>query len=330
MQKTILVQRWVTLIGLALLGVKFVAYFATHSVAILTDALESIVNVVAGFITLYGLHIAAKPRDANHPYGHGKAEFLSSGIEGALVMVAGILIVLEAAKKLLHPTPVAQLDLGMALVAACGVINFAAGKLALNTSKKYNSIAIGATGRHLISDAISSIGLIAGLLLMHATGWLWLDAAVALLFAAIVIVTGAKIVRRSVAGIMDEADEIILQRMVSTLNKQRRPEWIDFHNLRIIKYGNALHLDCHMTLPWYLNVHEAHQEIDHLALIVRQEFDDTLELFVHTDGCQPFGCNICSMQKCTVREQPFLKQVEWTIDNIFQNQKHSIANAQPR
>ena len=326
MQKTIAVQRWVTLVGVALLGLKFTAYFMTHSVAILTDALESIVNVVAGFITLYSLYIAAKPRDANHPYGHGKAEFLSSGIEGALIFVAGIFIVIEAVNKLLHPTPTAKLDLGIALIALCGVVNFVAGKIAINTGKTHNSLAISATGKHLVSDAISTAGLVAGLMLMYATHWVWVDAVVALVFAGIIMVTGWQIVRQSIAGIMDEADESILKRMVTILNSQRRPQWIDFHNLRVIKYGNALHLDCHITLPWYLNMHQAHHELDELAVIVRKEFDDSLELFVHTDGCLPFGCNICNMPNCAERQHPFLSQVEWTIDNIFQNQKHSIAN----
>lgn len=327
MNKTISVQRWVTITGVILLVLKFFAYYITHSVSILTDALESIVNVVAGFITLYSLYIAAKPRDADHPYGHGKAEFISAAVEGALIFVAGIFIIVEAINNLIHPKEINALDYGILIVAFSGLINLFAGLIAVKTGKKNNSMAITATGKHLISDAISTAGLIVGLLLIFFTKAKWIDSAVALLFSVVIMYTGVQIVRKSIAGIMDEADVEILQRMVMVLNKHRRPQWIDLHNLRVIKYGSGLHLDCHLTLPWYLNMHEAHAELDELAKNVRNEFDDSLELFVHTDGCMPFSCQLCTVENCTVRLHDFEKKIEWTIDNIFQNEKHSLSIA---
>jgi Predicted Co/Zn/Cd cation transporters len=130
------IQRWITLVGVVLLLLKFAAYYLTHSVAILTDALESIVNVVAGGISLYSLYVAAKPRDKDHPYGHGKAEFLSAGVEGTLIAVAGVWIMYEAIQKLLHPSPVHQLDFGIVLIAISGVVNYFAGMIAENTGRK--------------------------------------------------------------------------------------------------------------------------------------------------------------------------------------------------
>ena len=310
-----------------MLAIKFIAYYLTHSVAILTDALESIVNVVAGFISLYGLYVAARPRDPGHPYGHGKAEFLSAGIEGTLIFIAGIFIIIESVDKLLHPLPIQKLDTGIILIAVSGVINFIAGKIAINTGKKNNSLAITATGKHLVSDSVSTAGLIIGLLILYFTKVKWIDSAVAMLFGGIIIYTGIKIMRTSVAGIMDESDNTLIDRLVVLLNKNRRPNWIDMHNLRVIKYGSSLHLDCHVTMPWYLNLDEAHVEVDELASLVKTEFGDAFELFVHTDGCLQFSCRICTKTDCQVRKHPFEKLVEWDSDNIFQNKKHGLANA---
>jgi cation diffusion facilitator family transporter len=201
--RTIKVQKWVTITGVLLLIIKFVAYYLTHSVAILTDALESIVNVVAGFITLYSLYIAARPRDANHPYGHGKAEFLSAGIEGTLIFLAGIFIIIESVDKLLHPLPIQKLDTGIILIAVSGVVNFVAGYIAVRTGKKFNSLGITATGKHLISDSISTAGLIVGLLILFFTKWKWIDSAVAIIFGNVIIFKGIKNIRSSVAGIKD-------------------------------------------------------------------------------------------------------------------------------
>ena len=108
------------------------------------------------------------------------------------------------------------------------------------------------------------------------------------------------------------------------LNENRKENWVDLHNLRVIKYGSILHIDCHLTVPWYLNLHEAHWEIDALAELIRKEFGESLELFVHTDGCLPFSCQICDKENCQVRKDNFVKQIEWTLANISQNKKHEL------
>jgi divalent metal cation (Fe/Co/Zn/Cd) transporter len=122
---------------------------------------------------------------------------------------------------------------------------------------------------------------------------------------------------------MDEADEELLGKMVGLLQANRRDEWIDLHNLRIIKYGSTLHLDCHLTVPWYLNVNEAHQEIDRLNKLVNADFGGSIELFVHTDGCLDFSCEICQKKDCTVRKAMFKQTLEWTVKNISDNYKHN-------
>lgn len=310
-----------------LLLVKFIAYSLTHSVAVLTDALESIVNVVAGFIGLYSLHVAAKPRDIDHPYGHGKAEFVSAAIEGTLVLSSGGIIIYNAVRNLIVPHLITAIDTGILLVGSTAVLNWIMGFVAYQKGKKTGSLALQASGRHLQTDSYSTVGVIAGLLLITITGQVWIDSVVAIIFGGYVIYTGYKIVRTSLAGIMDEADMILLTRMVALLNLNRQHNWIDMHNLRVIKYGNVLHVDCHLTVPWYLNVHQAHEEIDHLASLIRKDFGESLELFVHSDGCLYFQCHICRKEDCPVRQHHFKQDIVWTVDNILHNQKHGLEDA---
>ena len=323
-QQNLNLQKWVAGISVVLLAVKIVAYYATHSVSILTDALESIVNIMAGFVGLFSLYVAAKPKDMDHPYGHGKAEFISAAVEGTMIGSAGAIILYKAGKNLFHPVELHQLGFGTWLVAAAAAVNFITGYFCLRTGRKNNSLALIASGKHLQSDTLSSLGIIIGLILLSLTGYVWIDGAVAILIGLIIIYTGYRILRRSIAGIMDEADVKLLTRMVQILNANRRENWVDLHNLRVIMFGNVLHIDAHLTVPWYLDVHQAHAEIDALGALVRKEFGESLELFVHSDGCLPFSCKICDKKDCKVRNHSFEKRITWTLDNISQNKKHGL------
>ena len=318
------IQKWVAAISVILLVIKFIAYYLTQSVAVLTDAMESIVNVAAGFIGLYSLYIAAKPRDINHPYGHGKAEFLSAAVEGTLILSAGALIIYKAVQHLIFPVNITSIDQGIFLVGATAVINLAMGLIGVRFGKTNQSLALIASGRHLISDSYSTFGIIVGLLLILFTKLFWIDSAIAMLFGLFIIYTGYRILRRSIAGIMDEADEELLTRMIQLLNLNRRENWIDLHNLRVIKYGSVLHVDCHLTLPWYLNVQEAHAEIEALGALIKTEFGELLELFVHSDGCLYVQCPICIKANCPVRHHPLEKKIEWTLENILKDKKHQL------
>jgi cation diffusion facilitator family transporter len=317
-------QKWVVTIAVILFILKVIAWVLTSSVAILTDALESTVNVIAGFIGLYSLYVAAKPRDEDHPYGHGKAEFLSAAVEGTLINIAGLVIIYEAVNNFIHPKPLSKLDYGIVLVAVTALINFVVGYIAVKKGRKNNSLALIASGKHLQSDTWSTLGLIIGLVLILVTGKVWIDSAVAIIFACIILYTGYHILRSSVAGIMDEADKELLKKMLHLLNAHRRENWIDLHNLRIIKYGGTLHIDCHLTIPWYLNVIEAHKEVEELGSLIRKEFGDAIEMFVHTDPCLDFSCPICTKENCTVRRHQFEKRMEWTLTDILSDRKHRL------
>lgn len=318
------VQKWVATISVLLLITKFVAYYFTHSVSILTDALESIVNVAAGFIGLYSLYVAAKPRDRDHPYGHGKAEFLSAAIEGTMILIAGVVIIYKAIEQIIYPVALSKLDLGIWLVASTAVVNFVMGSICLRIGKKNNSLALTASGKHLQTDTWSTFGIIGGLILLYFTGYKWIDSVLAIGISLFIMITGYRIIRRSVAGIMDEADEKLLTEVVNLLNSNRQKNWVDMHNLRVIKYGIVMHIDCHLTVPWYLNVNEAHAEIDILAGLVKQKFGESVELFVHSDGCLSFQCHICNKQDCPVRQHNFEKKIVWTLENISKDKKHQL------
>ena len=321
-------QRTIAIASSALLIAKFWAYYLTHSVSILTDALESIVNVVAGFIGLYSLYVSAKPRDIDHPYGHGKAEFISAAVEGTMVLIAGVLIVYNAVKNLFYPVTIRELDTGIYLIAGTAVVNWTLGAISLRQGRKHNSLALVASGKHLQTDTYSTLAIIAGLILITFTGLLWIDSVVAAGFGLFIVYTGYRILRVSLAGIMDEADMELLERLVALLAKNRHDNWVDLHNLRVIKYGNLLHVDCHLTVPWSLNVHQAHAEIDTLAGLIRGEFGETLELFVHSDGCLYFQCHICKKMDCPVRQHAFKHAIEWNLDNALQNEKHGYKESE--
>jgi cation diffusion facilitator family transporter len=322
------VQQWVVAIAIFLFIIKIAAFFITHSVAVLTDALESTVNVVAGFVGLYSLLIAYKPRDREHPYGHGKAEFLSAAVEGTLIFIAGLIIIYESVNNFINPHALKKIDWGMLLIAIAGLINFLMGAYAIRQGKKTNSLALIASGKHLQSDTYSTIGILIGLVLIYFTGLQIIDSIVAIIFAFVIMFTGYKILRESIAGIMDEADTALLKKLVAVLNANRSVNWIDLHNLRVIKFGTILHIDCHLTVPWYLNVHQAHTEIDKLVAVVKKNFGTTVEFFLHADGCLDFSCPICSKQDCPVRKAPYAKKIEWTMENVLFDKKHD-ARTQP-
>ena len=257
-QKNIQIQKWVAALSVILLLIKILAYYLTHSVVILTDALEGTVNIVAGFVGLYSLILSAKPRDDDHPYGHGKIEFVSALLEGSLIFTAAFIIIYQAVTNLIVPSAIQKLDLGTLLIAFTAVVNFILGNICIRIGKKNKSVALEASGKHLQSDTYTTVGIIVGLMIVYFTGIVWIDSIVAIVFALVIMRTGYQILRRSLAGILDESDNTLLIHQVDVLNKNRRDNWMDIHNLRIIKYGNVIHIDCHLTLPWYFNMHEAH------------------------------------------------------------------------
>lgn len=320
------IQKKLAAVTVLLFLIKIVAWYLTHSVAILTDALEYTINVVAAFISLYGLYLSARPKDENHPYGHGKVEFVSAAIEGLLMIISSFLIVYKAMENLQHPQAIEKLNYGIYLIALTAAINFGIGFFSVKKGRQNNTLALVATGKHMQSDTYATLGIIVGLILIYFTGYTWIDSVVALVFALIIIFSGYRILRGSLAGIMDEADMDLLDKVVQYLNNNRRENWMDLHNLRIIKYGSILHLDCHLTIPYYFTIRQGHQEVKALEEMVRKNFGASIEMFVHVDGCLYAQCPLCFKHDCPVRQHAFAERVQWNVLNVSTNHQHVNPN----
>jgi len=302
---------------------KFLAWRITHSNTILSDALESIVNVVAGAFALYSIRLAAKPSDEGHPYGHGKVEYISAGFEGGLVILAGGVIIWRAIEGLMAQPVIHDLGQGIFISGVAGVINLALGLILRERGRKARSITMEASGTHLLSDAWSTAAMVCGLVVIQLTGILWMDQVFAILFAIYIVFTGLRIFRRSVAGIMDEADLDLAAKVIATLEKNRRPQWVDVHNFRMIQYGSILHIDCHVTLPWYYDLDQAHDEIAAIEELVNEQHDQRVELFIHMDPCIPPSCAICALADCPQRKAELSHLIPWNLRSTLTNRKHS-------
>jgi len=308
--------------GIVLMLVKFAAYLLTNSNAILTDAMESIVNVVASGFAFYSIHLAARPKDRNHPYGHGKVEFFSVFLEGGLIFIAGVLIVGKAGYSIFFPDPVGNLMSGMGLIAFTGLANFALGAYMVRQSRVLNSLTLQADGKHLQTDAYSTVGLLAGLLVMYLTGLVWIDIVLSLGLGLYILWSGYKLLRRSIAGLMDESDTKLVSEIASILQRHRENDWIDVHNLRVQRYGHELHIDCHVTLPNYYGLTRVHDEVSAIDELINTHLHANTELFIHADPCIPACCRYCRMESCLIRSAPQQKDVRWDEHVISKNEKH--------
>ncbi len=300
---------------------KFGAYFLTASNFVLTDAAESIVNVLASSFAFFSIYLAALPRDENHPYGHGKVEYFSVFIEGSLIGLAAITILIKSVYSIFYPNAVHDLLTGAAIIGATGVVNGSLGYYMIAKGKTLPSITIEADGRHLVADMITSIGLVVGLLLIHFTKIIWLDSGLSILVGLYILFSAYKLVRRSVSSLMDEADFGVVTEVITVLNEKRRDAWIDIHNFRAQKYGNELHIDCHLTLPNYFDLIKVHEEVKLVDKLINSEVTKT-ELFIHTDPCVPQCCHYCSMPNCPIRSEPKTEDIAWTMEKIIRNKKH--------
>lgn len=316
-------QKLIAVFGVILFIGKIIAWKLTNSDAVFSDAMESVVNVISAFMGLYSLHLAAKPKDEDHPYGHGKVEFVTSGIEGALIAIAGIMIIYEGVNSLVVGKTLAKIDLGIWIIAATAVVNYLLGYVSIKRGKAENSLVLISSGKHLQSDTVTTFGVVLSLIVVYFTKIYWLDSVVALIFGFYIIYVGYKIVRKSLSGIMDEQDPDLLNQIIKVLEENRRIEWIDVHNMKIQQFGANLHIDAHITLPWYYSLREAHDEMEKMIIVLAKNIKRNIEFNFHMDDCKTISCPVCQIKDCLVREKDFVKRVQWTPENVTSVEKHT-------
>lgn len=324
-------QKVIVVLGFVLLAIKFVAWGLTGSVAILTDATESIVNVVAACIGMYALYLSAQPADRSHPFGHGKIEIISSAIEGTMIMIAGVMIILESLRSFLNPGRISDLDIGLVLVAVAAIANYAVGRIAIRKGKKNRSPALEASGRHLCSDTYSSIGILIGLFIVYiATDFFnydarWLDSSIAIIFGVIILITGAKVIRKSADDTMDRADEDLIGEVSSMIVEYRHDDWIDVYNLRLIKYGPKIYVDMKVVFPRNMTIAQEAREKQEIDEAMMARFGDSVETSITCVPCSDFHCRHC-LRNCFDRSMPFESPLEWTPTRLCCDKPHAPGN----
>jgi cation diffusion facilitator family transporter len=265
------------------LALKVAAYGITGSVGLLSDAIESVVNLVSGFMALAMLTIAARPADEDHAYGHGKAEYFSSGVEGGLILVAAVGIAVAAVKRLLTPRPLEALGLGLGLSLVAALINLGVALWLLRVGRRRNSITLEANAHHLLTDVWTSAGVLLGVGLVAVTEWVWLDPLVALGVAANIVWTGARIVRRSILGLMDTALSADDLNTVRRVFGRYESTGVQFHAVRSRQSGARKFVSTHVLVPGEWTVQRGHELLDRIEAEVREALPDAV-VFTHLES----------------------------------------------
>jgi cation diffusion facilitator family transporter len=317
-------------VSLLMLAAKYQAYRMTRSTAVLSDALESIVNVVAAVFALGGLVFAGRPADRNHPYGHGKIEFFSAAFEGGLIAFASVVIVYEVVLILLAGAELRQISTGVLIVFATGLVNLVLGWYLVRTGRRYNSLTLVADGKHVIADFWTSAGVVVGLLLVHFTGLAWLDPLVALLVALSLMWTGYRLVRHAAGGLLDEEDPVLLSRVLNALQAYVGHGVIRVHHLRAIRSGRFHHVEAHLVVPEFWSVDKAHGVSEDVAACVIRDLGVEGEMVFHTDPCHRIYCATCDLEDCPIRREPFLGATPLTLEEAVQPDMPHVAPQETR
>ena len=317
-------------VALLMLAAKYQAYRMTGSTAVLSDALESIVNVVAAVFALGGLVFAGRPADRNHPYGHGKIEFFSAAFEGGLIAFASVVIVYEAVLILLAGAAVRQISAGVVIVLVTGLVNLVLGWYLVRTGRRYNSLTLVADGKHVIADFWTSAGVVVGLLLVQLTGLAWLDPLVALLVALSLMWTGFRLVRHAAGGLLDEEDPALLSRVLAALQRYVGHGVIRVHHLRAIRSGRFHHVEAHLVVPEFWSVDRAHGVSEDVAALVIHDLGVEGEMVFHTDPCHRVYCATCDLEDCPIRREPFLGATPLTLEEAVRPDMPHVAPQETR
>lgn len=303
------------IIGLSMFVFKITAYLITGSAAIFSDAAESIVHVLATGMALFSIFLSSRPADNSHPYGHGNIEYFSAGIEGLLIIIAAVVIIYEGVNSIIAGPELKQLGIGAVVITLASIVNLLLGNYLIRTGKKTNSITLVADGKHVLTDSITSFGVIIAVMLVIITGILLLDPIIAILVALNILFTGYKLIRESIGGLMNEVDQQKLDKLTDKLISIKKDYWIDIHELRFWQSGDRVFIDFHLILPYFFNIKQTHEEEAFIRKELQKDFERT-DLKVHLDYCISDLCKFCSYDECKVRKEVKSRDFSWNQSKL--------------
>jgi cation diffusion facilitator family transporter len=310
--------------SLTLTFAKFAAWALTGSTSMLSDALESIINVVTSAFALFSVWLATQPRDHDHPYGHGRVEYFSAGLEGALISFAALAIFWVAVPRLLHPAPLEHLDVGLVISLAIGAATWASGAALQRAGRRLQSPTLVADGAHLTSDAWTTFGVAVGLVLVRLTGASWLDPLGGIVMAAWLLFTGTRIVRSSVGALMDEAVPGLVDEIGEVLESVRKPGWVAPHHTKVHRLGQSIHIDLHLVLPRFWSLEHAHEVSERIERAAEARFGPATDVMTHLEPCDDRACGECDLEQCPIRRLPFSARPAWKAGVIDRPYRHGV------
>jgi cation diffusion facilitator family transporter len=269
--------------AVATMTLKAVAYYVTGSVGLLSDAIESLVNLAGAVIALIMLTIAARPADESHVYGHSKAEYFASFAEGLLILAASAGIINAAVNRLIHPQPLQELGIGMVVSGFASLINLIVARVLMEQGRKRNSISLEADAQHLMTDVWTSVGVIGGVAIAGLTGWYILDPILAIIVALNILWTSVHLIRRSVQGLMDAALPEHEQKLITDVMMKYRPKGVSFHALRTRQAAARRFISVHMLVPGDWTVHDAHHIAEDFESDIRAALGGVVTVFTHLE-----------------------------------------------
>ncbi len=303
-------------VGIVILGVKFWAFHITHSQAIYSDALESIVNVVTAVVGFAVIYYSSQSPDEDHPYGHGKVEYFSSAFEGGLIFFAAIFIFAEAVKAQLHNETLTNIDRGAFMIALCGLGNLLFGLFLKSVGKRTASPALQAAGVHLLIDFWTTSAAIVGIILVKYTGIQWLDRAVAVLLGIHMSFSGLKLVKKSATELMDAENPELLGQLAKIFEAHAGDGIIQIHHTKVIRSGWFHHIDGHAVVPEFWKVEQAHDRLDVFEHQVIKAYPYGGEVNFHLDPCKRKYCSVCDFKDCPVRAKPFEARMPVVLEHL--------------
>lgn len=301
-------------VGACVLGLKYLSYVLSGSVALKSDAIESIVNVVAAVFALGAVIFAGKPADKEHPYGHGKIENFSAAFEGGLISLAAVFILLEAARGLIYGVELKDLGKGLMVNLLAGALNGLLGWFLLTQGRKTRSKALEADGHHILSDFWTTIGIAMGLLAVKLTGLKWFDPVMAGIVGLLLARTGFKLVKESSQALLDMEDPNALGKVLEAMNRVRTWDIIAVHEMRSFRSGRFTHVDVHIVVPEYYPVRLAHDLCEDFGKKALEDGRIEGEVHTHVDPCGRLYCDRCPVEDCAIRVAPKTSEATFVLE----------------